>query len=278
PQSQKKSQSGGSGRHACFSEEKAQLYEWVMSVRQDGLAIIYLNLKVKMAEISYKSTKQTQNITKRAVISNFKFSTLWLTVDLKENLLNFQQFVIHLRQKNEYLLKMIANMNETLVWFDMAGSLTINPKEFRNSKMMLVLDSFAAHITDKAKTAFRSENTDLAVIPGGLTSMCQPLDVCINKLFKDKLHSYWHKWMADSGNGLTKSKNLRRADLSTVCHWILNAWNDISNEIIVWVFKKCSNSNLEFDDNKKSDENEESYENESSNQFNNWPECYVVIS
>ncbi|CAG8813479.1 34342_t:CDS:1, partial [Gigaspora margarita] len=113
----------------------------------------------------------------------------------------------------------------------------------------------------------------------------------------------------DGGNGLTKGENLRHADLCTVCHLVLNAWNDISDEIITQAFKKCSISNclsgskdyfiydnendehsnensndykdgsgVEFDDNEKSNEDEEFYKNESSNQFNNWPECYVVIS
>ena len=35
-------------------------------------------------------------------------------------------------------------------------------------------------------------NVDLAVIPGGLTSIYQPLDVTINKPFKDNLHKEWH--------------------------------------------------------------------------------------
>ncbi|CAG8717595.1 22244_t:CDS:1, partial [Gigaspora rosea] len=42
-----------------------------------------------------------------------------LPVDLEDKLLEFQQFVIHLCQKNDYPLGMIANMDETPVWFDM---------------------------------------------------------------------------------------------------------------------------------------------------------------
>ncbi|CAG8843694.1 36813_t:CDS:2, partial [Gigaspora margarita] len=52
--------------------EEEQLYEWVISVYQDGLAVTYLNLRVKMVEILSESAKQTQDITKKAVISNFK--------------------------------------------------------------------------------------------------------------------------------------------------------------------------------------------------------------
>lgn len=48
-----------------------------------------------------------------------------------------------------------------------------------------MLDSFEAHKTEEVKRSFKCENTDLAVIPMGLTSVLQHLDVCLNKPFKD---------------------------------------------------------------------------------------------
>lgn len=61
-------------------------------------------------------------------------------------------------------------------------------------KSLLVYDAFEAHVTDTVKAAFKRENTDLAVIPGGLTSILQPLDVSLNKPFKDGVRK---RWMAD---------------------------------------------------------------------------------
>jgi len=48
-----------------------------------------------------------------------------------------------------------------------------------------VWDMFRAHITDEVKAEVAKKKTDMCVIPGGLTSVLQPLDVCINKPFKD---------------------------------------------------------------------------------------------
>ena len=39
---------------------------------------------------------------------------------------NFQQFVNHLRVEKSYELTNILNMDETPVWFDMAGNFTID--------------------------------------------------------------------------------------------------------------------------------------------------------
>jgi hypothetical protein len=49
-----------------------------------------------------------------------------------------------------------------------------------NLRSMLILDSFCGHTTEEVKKILKSRNTDQVIIPGGLTSMLQPLDVCIN--------------------------------------------------------------------------------------------------
>jgi hypothetical protein len=113
----------------------------------------------------------------------------------------------------------------------------------REDPVMLVYDSFRGHLEDSIKKGFRESDVYLAVIPGGLTSKCQPLDVSINKPFKDNLRKEWHSWMADGGAGETASGNLRRASLSDVCSWVKHSWEGISTDIIVKSFKKCNISN-----------------------------------
>ena len=46
---------------------------------------------------------------------------------------------------------------------------------------LLVFDSFEAHKTKLVKRSLKSENTNVSVIPGGLTSVLQSLDFCLNK-------------------------------------------------------------------------------------------------
>ena len=52
---------------------------------------------------------------------------------------------------------------------------------------MLLLDAFSCHKTDDTKVLLRKTNTDLVIIPGWMTLLLQPLDVSINKPFKDGL-------------------------------------------------------------------------------------------
>lgn len=68
---------------------------------------------------------------------------------------------------------------------------------------LLMLDQFRAHISKTTKKCFKEVKTHLAVIPGGLTSQLQPLDVSINKPFKVFMREEWNKWMAAGNHDLT---------------------------------------------------------------------------
>jgi len=51
-----------------------------------------------------------------------------LSNQMEELLAKFYQFVIRLRTEKSFELYNILNMDETLVWFDMVGNFTVNPK------------------------------------------------------------------------------------------------------------------------------------------------------
>ena len=119
------------------------------------------------------------------------------------------------------------------VWLRRVGGL-------RKTRALMVWDSFSAHLTDDIKEAMRRENTDLAVIPGGLTSMLQPLDVSINKSFKSKMRAKWQQWFLSESAGQEKPQ---RASLEVATTWISEAWNEVDEELIRKAFKKASISN-----------------------------------
>ena len=101
-----------------------------------------------------------------------------------------------------------------------------------------------AHLVDSVKQAVRQRNTDITVIPGSLTSILQPLDVSLNKPFKDRLCERWNNWMIEGQKSFTPTGNMRAASLPTVCSWVLDAWRSLPAEMVAWSFKKCGISNL----------------------------------
>ncbi|RPA94782.1 hypothetical protein L873DRAFT_1935385, partial [Choiromyces venosus 120613-1] len=52
---------------------------------------------------------------------------------------------------------------------------------------LIVLDMFGGHKTDEVLDTIQAHNITLGMIPGGCTSMVQPLDISINWPFKDIL-------------------------------------------------------------------------------------------
>ena len=62
---------------------------------------------------------------------------------------------------------------------------------FNANPILLIYDSMAAHLTESVKSCISKINTDLAIIPGGLTKHLQQLDFNVNKSFKHKIQFIW---------------------------------------------------------------------------------------
>lgn len=78
---------------------------------------------------------------------------------------------------------------------------------------MLVLDAFRCHLDQRIKNKLAACNTDLVVIPGGMTSQLQPLDVCLNKPLKDKMRALYTDWLINERHDFTAGNRMKRASL-----------------------------------------------------------------
>lgn len=117
------------------------------------------------------------------------------------------------------------------------------PGGLLRKRCLLVLDSFRGHIEESVKNRMKELNTHPAIIPGGLTSILQPLDVSVNKPFKDHVKTLYTDWMANGEHSFMKTGKIQKPSIEILCSWIVKAWDQISSEIIQKSFKKTGISN-----------------------------------
>ncbi|GES91510.1 pogo transposable element with KRAB domain [Rhizophagus clarus] len=136
----------GSGKKAFYSKAEDKLYKWIIEQRKKGLAVNYTIVKLQMYKILNEPTIQRlypvgddefqgtlswiQSFMKRFDLSLRRRTKISqkLPEDTDEKLENFKHFIIRLRSQYNFDLNSIYNMDETPIWFDMAGNMTINNK------------------------------------------------------------------------------------------------------------------------------------------------------
>uniref|UniRef100_A0A8C4RZL7 HTH CENPB-type domain-containing protein n=1 Tax=Erpetoichthys calabaricus TaxID=27687 RepID=A0A8C4RZL7_ERPCA len=298
-----------------FSGLEKDLNDWIVECRQNGYIVTRSSIRLRALQLAKEEKYLTidgKPLLKFQALAGWctRFMNRYglclrqrtkiaqkLPKDLEEKVSSFHKFIIKQRQRHDFDLSNIGNMDETPMTFDMPGNRTVSmdgtklrptiifkrksfpknikfpagntvrvhPKGWMNEAgtklwlqdvwarrsgagqskrpSLLVWDMFRAHTSEDIKDEARKMATMLAVIPGGLTSMLQPLDVCLNKPFKDRVRSMWQQWMCSGEVKLTKGGNLKKPDIDLVAKWVKEAWDSIPAEMIKKSFLKCGISN-----------------------------------
>ncbi|RZJ99490.1 MAG: hypothetical protein EOO43_26260 [Flavobacterium sp.] len=92
-------------------------------------------------------------------------------------------------------------------WIQKVWREAIEPDKY----YLLIWDSFAPHKSENIVQCLQETyDTEVVIIPGGCTSVVQPLDLGINKPMKDRLRSKFSGWMAEkTTNSLSEKKDVR---------------------------------------------------------------------
>jgi len=125
-----------------------------------------------------------------------------------------------------YQSKAWMNSKLSLQWLD----------QFYSNDTHLLWDSFSGHKSVAVKE--RLETVYHTFIPPRTTAVCQPLDVGVNKPFKDKLKDRWNAW-SGHGMGLTKTGCWKSASVEQLLKWIHEAWQEITTVTILNSFRKA---------------------------------------
>jgi hypothetical protein len=149
---------------------------------------------------------------------------------------------------NKLIVRHNANgwITETLIkeWLQ---RILFQVKLLPNEKLYLIWDKCTVHEKQSAKDALSNSSILFDYIPAGCTSILQPLDVMINKPFKDRLRKLFEEWFANEGfneKNKTEKGYLKSPSYETICQWTLQAWNDIDPELIKKSFKCCGEINI----------------------------------
>lgn len=113
----------------------------------------------------------------------------------------------------------------------------------KRKRALLVFDTYSAHISKQfQKEILKYDNLDIALIPGGLTHLLQPLDVSFNHSFKTELHKMWKSYLSSQKEQIMESYNEARGALEESKSEIppkgLIQSNDIKNSRLRRLLKK----------------------------------------
>lgn len=96
----------------------------------------------------------------------------------------------------------------------------------------LILDRATSHQTPDIIDKFKTNDKFFTFIPPGLTSFIQPLDIVVNKLFKDQLRKKYIEYCTNI-NDLTN-----KITLETKVQFICDSWYD-TKIITIDMIKRC---------------------------------------
>jgi hypothetical protein len=150
----------------------------------------------------------------------------------------------------EYGVQENGWMDEKLMleWIDKVW----RPIALHHGTTLLIIDAHRSHMTSNVKDALSECNTELEIIPSGYTSKLQPMDVGVNKQFKDINRKHYIFWLKDNRGSKPKRE--------TVSEWMEKVWDEIPQEQFVKAFKSsgfgyepANNDNTIFNDNNDDD-------------------------
>ena len=80
------------------------------------------------------------------------------------------------------------------------------------------------------KADLQRRKIDVAVIPGGLTPVLQPLDKCLNKPFKDNMRRKYLNWMMTGPFEYTPAGKKKAPLKNLVLRWVKQSWEEIPED------------------------------------------------
>jgi len=142
---------------------------------------------------------------------------------VQKELTNFPKDILYQCQENAW-------MDESVMLFWVENVLRpYVEKAPENIVPILFLDSYRCHMMASVVEAIQDMGVEVEHIPGGCTSLCQPVDIGVNRPFKTRIRDQWELWMIHEGvvHGTTSPPT--RLDIT---NWAIIAKNGLCEEMV----------------------------------------------
>jgi hypothetical protein len=97
---------------------------------------------------------------------------------------------------------------------------------------LLILDSYQCHMMASVIHKIQELGVEVKHIPGGCTSLCQPVDDGFNKPFKSRVQKMWIKWLIDEEINQSTTSLLTRRNIAI---WVDEAMGQMKKkQWIIW--------------------------------------------
>ena len=104
---------------------------------------------------------------------------------------------------------------------------------FSFGKRLIVWDAYKYHIMYSINSIIKHRtNSEVSIIPAGLTEQFQPADISWNKPFKEAYRKLYDEWMATGEKSFTPAGNMRAPSKPLVVQCMKTAWDAIGVEVI----------------------------------------------
>ena len=107
------------------------------------------------------------------------------------------------------------------------------------NRLLLVFDSACSHISKKVKEYLHARKILFAVIPGGLTGLMQPADVCWFKNVKDSISREIDNWKSSGEFEHTRSGRVKPPTNAMMSSWLSRGWNSLEASYVAQSFQTC---------------------------------------
>jgi DDE superfamily endonuclease. len=95
----------------------------------------------------------------------------------------------------------------------------------------LLLNSYRCHMADAVKRLMDEIGVEYQYIPGGSTGLCQPVDVGINKPFKDRMIRKWEQFLMDDREEEVRGK-IPSPSREVLSQWVIDSLNNMDAQLV----------------------------------------------